>query len=599
VVPKPQSPRGIKAPTNVPTFKAQPAKKAQAWKFSSKPVYAAAPVVIPMAATAQSTSQPKPIKLRRQTPPPKLENPPVRSKPKVNSDKSLSHLREFNKKYLGITNYDEQKAQLGETFYSSLLSTATSHCYGGNDNSWKADIPPRHLLWRNQFGRPDINHSFHQIPCFETTAIHIIKSGFLAPSDLVSLTSAHELMGHLSASVVAYARYDFRWIREYNLDWSNQASIDPDRQIALTAALFHFELDVSLLMRYLGRNYTGEYRDVVATVKILRQHCIPEELIRKYKRVLLTGCPNHFVAETTRENMLLHWRRRNGPTIDRKLDQVRKTMNKEDKNNFVIPLPHWITRFVPHLFLTPQHILEKPGKKDRQIFDGSKRYTPTSTPLNRMTSTPLGSEDDCLFGTVREKIFQRIYNLRISFPEEDIVLHANDVKSCFRQVKLHPDIMGAFSYIIANQLFLSCGLPFGTDFSPQNWEPLRQILEILAEKLFDDESLLIKHKKYLDQLVFDRSLSSRGTKRRKRTFTRAVADAINKGVLDENGNMKPTPHGYYVDDGVYAELFRLLRIQRAVAASIEAIFILLGESDLQLRQDPVSFDKVIEMMIST
>ena len=43
------------------------------------------------------------------------------------------------------------------------------------------------------------------------------------------------------------------------------------------------------------------------------------------------------------------------------------TINKEERNNYVIHLPHWLWRFVPHIFFTPQHILEKPGRKDRQI----------------------------------------------------------------------------------------------------------------------------------------------------------------------------------------------------------------------------------------
>ena len=309
---------------------------------------------------------------------------------------------------------------------------------------------------------------------------------------------------------------------------------------------------------------------------------------------MLVGCPNHFVAETSRDNALLYLRRRNGPTIDRKLDQVQKTMNKEDKNNFVIPLPHWFSRFIPHLFLTPQHILEKPGKKDRQIFDGSKRYTPESTSLNMMTSTHLGTEEDCLFGNVRTRIYQRIYNIRVSYGTNmDIIVHANDVKSCSRQVKLHPDTMGAFSYIIADRLFLSCGLPFGTDFSPQNWEPLRQILEILAERLFADDSLRTKHRQYIDQLAFDQSTGHP----QRRPFARATKDSLNPGVITD-GSAAPTPHFYYVDDDVYADIMERHRVEQAMAASIEAIFILLGDSDLARRQDPVSFDKLIEMLVS-
>ena len=154
--------------------------------------------------------------------------------------------------------------------------------------------------------------------------------------------------------------------------------------------------------------------------------------------------------------------------------------------------------------------------------------------------------------------------------------------------------MGAFSYIIADQLFLSCGLPFGTDFSPQNWEPLRRILELLAERLFHDDSLRAKHRQYLDQLVFDQSLG----RPQKIPFTRAIKDAFNTGVLQEDSTPASTPHHYYVDDGVYSEILDRQRIEQALAASIEAIFILLGESDLFRRQDPVSFDKCVEMIIS-
>ena len=37
-------------------------------------------------------------------------------------------------------------------------------------------------------------------------------------------------------------------------------------------------------------------------------------------------------------------------------------MNKEGRNQFLIPLPSWMTRFIKHLHLTPQGLLTKPGK---------------------------------------------------------------------------------------------------------------------------------------------------------------------------------------------------------------------------------------------
>ena len=72
--------------------------------------------------------------------------------------------------------------------------------------------------------------------------------------------------------------------------------------------------------------------------------------------------------------------------------------------------------------------------------------------------------------------------------------------------------MGAFSYILGNYLFLQCGLTFGSDFSPANWEVVRRIAEQLAESLFSDTSLRQKHRKYLDRLVWKKDLGSKGAK---------------------------------------------------------------------------------------
>jgi len=236
----------------------------------------------------------------------------------------------------------------------------------------------------------------------------------------------------------------------------------------------HYDLSVALVIRFLGNNYTGAYRDIPAIVASLHAHGIADTLISHYSRVMTVGCPNHFNATTTRANALLYWRQGNHPSIRAKLDQVMTTMNKEERNNYVVHVPHWLWRFVPHCFITPQHILQKPGKKDRQIFNASRKYDWDSTPVNTMTSTPRGSELRCEFGSVRLSILVRAYNLRISYPNDDIVVHANDVKSCFRQIKHHPDVAGAFSYILADYQFCQVGLAIGADFSQANWEAVRR-----------------------------------------------------------------------------------------------------------------------------
>ena len=58
-----------------------------------------------------------------------------------------------------------------------------------------------------------------------------------------------------------------------------------------------------------------------------------------------------------------------------------------------------------------------------------------------------------------------------------------------------------------------------------------------------------------------------------------------------------TPHDMFVDDDLYADVCVRARVEQAGAASIEAIFTVLGHSDLATRQGPVSWDKFVEIPV--
>ncbi len=75
-------------------------------------------------------------------------------------------------------------------------------------------------------------------------------------------------------------------------------------------------------------------------------------------------------------------------------------------------------------------------------------------------------------------------------------------------------------------------------------------------------------------------------------------DSQNTRVRLPNGSLRPMPHHFFVDDDISGDIFDSYCIQQTVAASIKAFYILLRESDLSKRQDPVSFDKIEEMTIS-
>jgi hypothetical protein len=194
---------------------------------------------------------------------------------------------------------------------------------------------------------------------------------------------------------------------------------------------------------------------------------------------------------------------------------------------------------------------------------------------------------------VREAILVRAYNLCLSYPNDDIVVHANDVKSCFHQIKHHPDVAGAFLYILAD-LFFQVGLAFGADFSPANWEAVHRAQSALAERLFFDSSLVTNHRAILNKINWCRSLSGKKQPR----FTWAFRDALNQGVFDEHGKPAPTSHGVYVDDDIYLDVANKCQFEQAIAASIKAIFMLLGESTTALHQDPISWDKLHELLVA-
>ena len=121
---------------------------------------------------------------------------------------------------------------------------------------------------------------------------------------------------------------------------------------------------------------------------------------------------------------------------------------------------------------------------------------------------------------------------------------------------------------------------------------MRRIAEQLAESLFTDTSLRAKHRKYLDLLQFGPKLG------RQAKFTPAKRDALNTGVRRKDGTDASTPHNFFVDDDIYSDIFAVERNEQAVASSIESVFILLGKPDLASRQDPISWEKMSEMLIN-
>eukprot|EP00957_Ditylum_brightwellii_P207818 15354670-Ditylum_brightwellii.AAC.1 len=111
------------------------------------------------------------------------------------------------------------------------------------------------------------------------------------------------------------------------------------------------------------------------------------------------------------------------------MDKVRKVISKEDRNCYLIPFPHWMARCTPHTHVTPQDLIIQPGKNDRLVFDEFIELNWDSKPVNSMAHAKC--EPEVTFDQALPKHLIRIWNLRVSYPNEDILLCDDDATGAF------------------------------------------------------------------------------------------------------------------------------------------------------------------------
>ena len=141
-------------------------------------------------------------------------------------------------------------------------------------------------------------------------------------------------------------------------------------------------------------------------------------------------------------------------------------------------------------------------KKYRLVFDGSFKFDHDTGSVNSWTHKK--HEPPLVFPQFFTCHLKRIYNLRITHPEEEIYLWDDDVISAFLWVKLNPDISSVFVFRIQNLLCITTGQTFSSNTSPFNWEVLAQARCLIGEHLLAQPAatltqLSCKHHAYLEK----------------------------------------------------------------------------------------------------
>ena len=135
----------------------------------------------------------------------------------------------------------------------------------------KIHIPTKHdVLKSSNFGKPSKDHSFTSEACFEHTIIFLLKSGYIDKSDKEYLLQSHPLFQHLNKMMIWSNDIQFMDLKQPKENYAKQTSIDILRVKKMLAATLQYNLEIPTLIRFLGGNYTGEYRDSNATIKALK-----------------------------------------------------------------------------------------------------------------------------------------------------------------------------------------------------------------------------------------------------------------------------------------------------------------------------------------
>jgi hypothetical protein len=453
----------------------------------------------------------------------------------------------------------------------------------------RATIPKAYELARTQpFGKP--NTSMTQCFTSEAAFPHIVPLLFSVGLDI-------DLRNQIFAAYPPSQRLWIETNRTHNLDittlqsprpdfqYESQTEIDPDRVDLHLAALIHFNFDVAALVRFIGGNHVAAHRDADKILHHIRD-IIDPELYADVEHALRLGAPHYINAEGSWLQFQKYWEHGNHKSVTKNVDLFHKAMNKEDRKDHIITFPRWVGPFIQHFMITPNGLISKEGKKDRIIFDASYQLDIDSIPWNHCVTKE--TEPEIIFGGAFLRHLTEIYNYRISFPESDILLHDDDVAACFRSQKYNPEVVSSKGIVWGDYCGVWTGLTFGDVSSPSNWEPIARARATLATHYVKNarKEDIPLYEDYLVPVKFSAPAPPNTV------FSQAYPDAINTGVYDAQGNIRPTKFNTHVDDNMYADITPQ-RMRWAMRCSIQALNVMLGFPDLPRRQNAVDHEKFL------
>ena len=455
----------------------------------------------------------------------------------------------------------------------------------GKRKYFNLEPPSQCHLMRSCKMKPDPRKSYSvEDPILLNVVVFV--EGYLSMDEWLNLAGVNKLLSKVLPEVSRLLKLNWKPITEHRVDYNKQKQVSMDRVDMATALALQCGLDPGKIVRTLGGEYTGEWRNVEATLEAVKSVVSISDYYH-IKRILTSGCPFELQFEEPSASKFDTIRKGNQKSFNQNPDQVEKIINKEDRNNHILPLHDWVCQLGPNMRHTAQGMVMKNGK-GRIVWDGTTKMSPLDIVLNEYT--PIDNEPEVNFGTAKHDFYWLIYNLRISYPNTPILLALADIKACFRFPRIHPDLTGAFGFLVGNLYCLAVAMVFGSNTSAASWEPFRRAIEGLSKKFANKPLLVQKHKKFIDMVLWDLPMGQSDKP------IKAFKCPLNPGVFDKFGNQINHPSRIWVDDILIAAV-GVEKMKMALAAVIEAIFVVLGQPETEKRECPLAMDKWIDLVI--
>ena len=445
---------------------------------------------------------------------------------------------------------------------------------------------PRILAKLDQpFGKENLSQYFVSEAALRHVLLPLWKSGFLAgdaPS-WDSLIDAYYPAMVFRDLLNEYGDVDFAPLRGFPDGWDDEKEVNLARVHQATAALLHMNGSVADLVRWIGGPHVSAHISRPQVSASLIKRCVPSETASHVTRILKDGIPAHCTVSSTEENFKQYYFYGNHTTVDQEPEKTYKAMVKDNKRGYTLLLDRRSVLLMLHCHITPQGVVDlaTPHKNPRPIFDSSFRPLVWCNAINDWTTKD--TEPPLTFAGAEMGFMVWLYNLRITYPDEELYIADDDISGAFRRIKYHPNCMAMHTSVQSGFAVINTGGTFGDNTSPSNFDPIALTRRYISQHIWEfDSDVIDRVRPYLPAIRM--VAAPRGT-----TFSPADSDSLNPGVIREDGTRMPPPYHMHVDDNLYADVG--VYLERTVFSSVSGLFELLGPPDDPRVPTPLSGDK--------